>query len=167
MYPRHIWMGWTDFRTVGVGVDTHVHRIANLLRWVDTSTPEKTRVELEGWLPVEFWGPVNPLLVGFGQTVCLPRVPKCGECKLADEGICPFAKKGLKMWRERQSRKTTVKKEVITKVETTNGAVEECIHIETESPLKTVKAEIPKEESSPLKTVKEEIISGYHIEHFS
>jgi endonuclease III len=65
---------------------------------------------LEGWLPQDLWGPVNPLLVGFGQTICVPRVPKCGECLLAQEGICPFAKKGLKMWKEREVKKDKVKK---------------------------------------------------------
>jgi len=105
---------------MGIGVDTHVHRIANLLKWVDTNTPEKTRVALEGWLPRELWGPVNPLLVGFGQTICVPRVPKCGECLLAEEGICPFAKKGLKAWKEREARKVSIKREdvVIGKIET-------------------------------------------------
>lgn len=110
-------------RTMGIGVDTHVHRIANLLNWVDTNAPEKTRVALESWLPSEYWGPINPLLVGFGQTICVPRVPKCGECKLADEGICPFARKGLKMWKERQGRKVAVKQEVVAEVETINGEV--------------------------------------------
>jgi endonuclease-3 len=155
---------------VGVGVDTHVHRIANLLRWVDTSTPEKTRVALESWLPSEFWGPVNPLMVGFGQTICLPRVPKCGECRLAEEGVCPYARKGLKAWREREAKKVKVKKEVVAKVEIANGieTVEsEEVKMES-SPLKVIKSEIStKTEASPLKTVKKEVISGYHIERFS
>jgi endonuclease III len=139
-----------------VGVDTHVHRIANLLKWVDAATPEKTRVALESWLPTEYWGPINPLLVGFGQTVCLPRVPKCGECKLAEEGICPFAKKGVKMWREREAKKRVMVKEELD------------IKVETESsPLKTLQTEITKPESSSLKPVKEETVAGYHIEHFS
>jgi endonuclease-3 len=40
-------------RVVGIGVDTHVHRIANRLGWTRTSTktPEQTRKELEDWLP--------------------------------------------------------------------------------------------------------------------
>src|SRR5271170_1268624 len=150
-------MGLTG-RTVGVGVDTHVHRIANLLKWVDAATPEKTRVALEGWLPTEYWGPINPLLVGFGQTICVPRVPKCGECRLADEGICPFAKKGLKMWRERESKKLTVKKQIVGKIET-DGSVktEETVVVKTETSLsKTVKSEVMKVEESSLKQVKEE-----------
>ncbi|KAE9323453.1 hypothetical protein PR003_g16973 [Phytophthora rubi] len=83
--------------TVGICVDTHVHRISNRLKWVKTwnknnpksQNPEKTRAELEDWLPKEHWGPINPLLVGFGQTICLPRGPRCNECKI--RGICPSA----------------------------------------------------------------------------
>ncbi|CAI5703359.1 unnamed protein product [Peronospora effusa] len=82
---------------VGICVDTHVHRISNRLKWVNTwnmnnpksQDPEKTRAELEDWLPKEHWGPINILLVGFGQTICRPRNPKCSECKIRD--ICPSA----------------------------------------------------------------------------
>ena len=37
----------------GIGVDTHVHRIANRLKFVKTptKTPEQTRKSLESWLP--------------------------------------------------------------------------------------------------------------------
>ena len=167
-------------------MDTHVHRIANLLNWVNTSTPEKTRVQLESWLPRESWGPVNPLLVGFGQTVCLPRTPKCGECSLATEGICPFAKKGLRMWRERQARKGSVQRDVVAKVEVEEEGIKEEINEEINedrikvemvvkeermSPQKglmngegAVKVE---EDHSPVRKVKEEVISGYQIEHFA
>ena len=51
----------------GIGVDTHMHRIFNDLKWVTSKTPEKTREQLEGWLPREKWGEVNMLWVGFGQ----------------------------------------------------------------------------------------------------
>ncbi|KYM95538.1 PREDICTED: endonuclease III-like protein 1 [Cyphomyrmex costatus] len=80
----------------GIGVDTHVHRIANRLGWVrkPTKTPEQTRNELEDWLPKPLWSEVNHLLVGFGQETCLPRFPKCSECLNKD--ICPFASKGGK-----------------------------------------------------------------------
>ncbi|CAH0475920.1 unnamed protein product [Peronospora belbahrii] len=82
---------------VGICVDTHVHRISNRLKWVKTwnknnprsQDPEKTRAELEDWLPREHWGPINILLVGFGQTICRPRNPKCNECKIRD--LCPSA----------------------------------------------------------------------------
>lgn len=39
--------------SVGIGVDTHVHRISNRLGWTraPTKLPEHTRKELEDWLP--------------------------------------------------------------------------------------------------------------------
>jgi endonuclease-3 len=51
-----------------------------------TSTPEGTRKQLERWLPRELWGEVNLLLVGFGQTVCLPRAPLCSQCPV--QSVC-------------------------------------------------------------------------------
>lgn len=53
--------------TSGIGVDTHMHRMFNDLKWVDSKTPEKTREQLEGWLPRDFWPTVNILWVGIGQ----------------------------------------------------------------------------------------------------
>ncbi|XP_075248837.1 endonuclease III-like protein 1 isoform X2 [Convolutriloba macropyga] len=78
-------------KVVGIGVDVHVHRISNRLKWVKkpTKTPEQTRLELESWLPREYWSDVNHMLVGFGQTVCLPLKPKCGECAI--NNLCPSA----------------------------------------------------------------------------
>lgn len=72
-----------------LGVDTHVHRISNRLKWVpkETKTPEQTRIALERWLPSSLWYEVNHLMVGFGQQICLPRNPKCGEC--LNNEICP------------------------------------------------------------------------------
>ncbi|CAL1404683.1 unnamed protein product [Linum trigynum] len=80
----------------GICVDTHVHRISNRLGWVSrpgtkqkTSTPEQTREALQLWLPKEEWVPINPLLVGFGQTICTPLRPKCEMCSVSD--LCPSA----------------------------------------------------------------------------
>ena len=44
-------VAWNN--NVGIGVDTHVHRISNRLGWtkVPTKTPEQTRKALEDWLP--------------------------------------------------------------------------------------------------------------------
>ncbi|KAL7700646.1 endonuclease III [Lotmaria passim] len=85
-----------DNRTIGIGVDTHVHRISQRFGWVPSSvkTPEDTRKCLESWLPREHWGTINYLLVGLGQTVCTPLHPKCATCKLND--ICPNAFKETK-----------------------------------------------------------------------
>ncbi|XP_011868528.1 PREDICTED: endonuclease III-like protein 1 [Vollenhovia emeryi] len=89
----HICMQIAWGEVSGIGVDTHVHRICNRLKWVrkPTNTPEGTRHELEDWLPKPLWKEVNHLLVGFGQTTCLPRFPKCSEC--LNRNICPYAPK--------------------------------------------------------------------------
>lgn len=78
-------------RDEGIGVDVHVHRITNLWGWHKTKQPEETRAALESWLPREKWHDINNLLVGFGQTICLPVGRKCGDCKLASRGLCPSA----------------------------------------------------------------------------
>lgn len=43
--------------------------VFNDLKWVNSTNPEGTREELEGWLPRDKWGEVNVLWVGFGQEV--------------------------------------------------------------------------------------------------
>ncbi|XP_055902685.1 endonuclease III-like protein 1 [Eupeodes corollae] len=87
----HICMNAAWDIVTGIGVDVHVHRISNRLGWVrqETKQPEQTRKELESWLPSEHWKEVNHLLVGFGQTICTPTKPKCGEC--LNKAICPAA----------------------------------------------------------------------------
>lgn len=50
-----------------IAVDTHVHRISNMLGWVKTKTPEKTEAELEKILPKKYWSLVNKLFVSIGQ----------------------------------------------------------------------------------------------------
>lgn len=74
--------------SLGIGVDTHVHRISNRLGWVNqTKNAEGTRKELEEWLPSSKWSEVNSLLVGFGQTLCRPIGPMCSDCPCVD--LCP------------------------------------------------------------------------------
>ncbi|XP_021106975.1 endonuclease III-like protein 1 isoform X8 [Heterocephalus glaber] len=77
--------------TVSGIVDTHVHRIANRLRWTRrmTKSPEETRAALEEWLPRELWHEINGLLVGFGQQICLPIHPRCQAC--LNQALCPAA----------------------------------------------------------------------------
>jgi endonuclease-3 len=75
------------FRNAGIGVDTHVHRISNRLGWVESKTPEDTRLQLEDWLPPEYWREVNHLMVGYGQLLCKPIGPMCSTCPVRD--LCP------------------------------------------------------------------------------
>ncbi|WWC98973.1 hypothetical protein V866_005867 [Kwoniella sp. B9012] len=75
----------------GIGVDVHVHRITNRLKWhkPPTTTPEGTRLNLQSWLPPQLHKPINPLLVGFGQIICLPVGPRCDVCLLGQRKLCP------------------------------------------------------------------------------
>ncbi|XP_017786808.1 PREDICTED: endonuclease III-like protein 1 [Nicrophorus vespilloides] len=90
----HLCMKTAWGEVTGIGVDTHVHRISNRLKWVNTKTPEETRNELEGWLPKELWSEVNHLLVGFGQQICQPKKPQCATC--LNNELCPFGIAELK-----------------------------------------------------------------------
>ena len=56
----------------GIGVDTHVHRICNDLKWVKSSSPEGTREKLQLICPKEEWGNINLELVGLGQMIKQP-----------------------------------------------------------------------------------------------
>jgi endonuclease-3 len=77
----------------GIGVDVHVHRITNLWGWHTTKGPEETRLALQSWLPKDKWKEINWLLVGLGQTICLPVGRKCGECELGLQGLCKAAER--------------------------------------------------------------------------
>jgi len=75
--------------TLGIAVDTHVHRISARLGWTrGAKNAEATRKQLESWMPREQWQDLNPLLVGFGQQVCSDQ-PACRSCRLAAERLCP------------------------------------------------------------------------------
>ncbi|KAG6452104.1 endonuclease III-like protein 1 isoform X2 [Manduca sexta] len=106
----HICMKVAWNKITGIGVDTHVHRISNRIGWVKkpTSTPEDTRRALETWIPYELWSEVNHLMVGFGQTICLPIGPMCHECLNND--ICPSSGLGRK-----SPKKTPIKDDKTTK----------------------------------------------------
>lgn len=92
-----------DNSNAGIGVDVHVHRITksviyyltfsdrSRLRWhkPQTTNPEGTRLNLQSWLPSHLHKPINPMLVGFGQVICLPVGPRCDVCLLASEKLCP------------------------------------------------------------------------------
>jgi len=64
-------------------VDVHVHRISNRLGWVRTTHPEETEQALYETIPSRWWPVVNLYLVTWGQNVCRPVRPRCGECSVA------------------------------------------------------------------------------------
>jgi len=68
-------------------VDTHVHRISNRLGWVATKTPEETEQALYRAVAPRWWPYLNLYLVTWGQNVCRPVYPRCGDCVIREE--CP------------------------------------------------------------------------------
>jgi len=71
-----------SFGKDAIPVDTHVHRISNRLGIVKTKAPEKTETALEKAVPRRYWKLLNHAFVSYGQTICLPRNPKCAVCRL-------------------------------------------------------------------------------------
>ncbi|SRR5258708_230017 len=55
------------FNTPAIAVDTHVHRISNILGWVETKNPIETEKELIKILPKKYWADTNRLFVSIGQ----------------------------------------------------------------------------------------------------
>jgi endonuclease-3 len=68
-------------------VDTHVHRISNRLGWVATKLPEETEEALYTSTDRRWWPYINLYLVTWGQNVCRPIRPRCGDCVIASS--CP------------------------------------------------------------------------------
>jgi len=73
----------------GVTVDTHVGRIARLLRLTKHDDPEKVERDLMALFPREDWALLSHLLIFHGRRTCIARRPRCGECVLHD--LCPSA----------------------------------------------------------------------------
>lgn len=77
-----------------VCVDTHVHRISNLMGITNTKTPEETEFALMEITPRERWSDINRYIVRHGQVVCMPRRPRCGECPVTSH--CDFYLRNVK-----------------------------------------------------------------------
>ena len=79
-------------RNEGVTVDTHVGRIARLLRISAATDPEKVERDLMGLFPQPKWTLLSHLLISHGRAVCIARRPRCGACPIATQ--CPSANRG-------------------------------------------------------------------------
>jgi endonuclease-3 len=67
-----------------IGVDIHVHRVANRWGYVHGRTPEHTMTALEAVLPQQYWVEINRLLVPFGKHICTGNLPHCSTCPVLD-----------------------------------------------------------------------------------
>lgn len=55
------------FGIPAIAVDTHVHRITNMLGWVNSKNPEATEKELVKITPKKYWPDMNRLFVSIGR----------------------------------------------------------------------------------------------------
>ena len=53
----------------GICVDTHVHRISNVLGLVKTKSPHETELSLQKIAPKKYWSKINRLFVLWGKAV--------------------------------------------------------------------------------------------------
>lgn len=93
-------------KIVGISVDTHMVRLCNMFHWLPSKkiekNPDNVRKELESMLidHKEMWNEINPVLVGFGQSVCTPVGRRCDLCLLSkinekNDVLCPAIDKKL------------------------------------------------------------------------
>lgn len=55
------------FGKPAIAVDTHVHRISNMLRWIRTDSPKDTERILTEIIPEKYWTDMNRLFVSMGR----------------------------------------------------------------------------------------------------
>ena len=66
-------------------VDTHVHRVARRLGWVDPNADvQKTHNELGPRVPADIRYGVHVALINHGRRICRAQLPLCSECTLLD-----------------------------------------------------------------------------------
>jgi|SRR5437899_405156 len=74
-------------KNVGVVVDTHVTRIARLLKLTRQQDAVKIEQDLMKVVPQKDWTLFPHLLIHHGRAVCVARRPRCAECAIRD--LCP------------------------------------------------------------------------------
>ena len=74
----------------GVVVDTHVTRLATLLRLTREEGPEKIEQDLMQLFPRDRWTMLSHLLIWHGRRVCIARRPRCEDCAVSH--LCPSSR---------------------------------------------------------------------------
>ena len=94
-------------KCLGVSIDTHLHRMLGQLHWTKNSkNPEDTRIQLETWLPREYWQDMNLEWVGLGQEIreskgkLLKKVLKCSDVTYGMKMLVKFGIDVKKVARE-------------------------------------------------------------------
>ncbi|MFN5113196.1 MAG: endonuclease III [Ignavibacteria bacterium] len=74
---------------VGITVDTHVTRIMNLLKFVQSKDAVKIEMSLIPLVPQDDWTVFTHVIIQHGREVCIARRPKCQNCSISK--YCPSA----------------------------------------------------------------------------
>lgn len=74
---------------VGITVDTHVTRIMNLLKFVQSKDAFKIEMSLIPLVPQDDWTVFTHVIIQHGREVCIARRPKCQNCIISK--YCPSA----------------------------------------------------------------------------
>lgn len=77
------------FSVPGFAVDTHVRRIANLLKLTASFDPTVIEADLCALIEDRDWTEASHLLILHGRKTCVARRPKCGACSIRK--LCPSA----------------------------------------------------------------------------
>lgn len=72
------------FDQPGLGVDTHVKRVARRLGITSEKNSTQIEKDLKQVIPVSFWSDSHHLLIAHGRAVCQARKPRCDDCILAE-----------------------------------------------------------------------------------
>jgi endonuclease-3 len=66
-------------------IDTHVHRIAQRLGWIDPkASAERAHLELAPRVPPDIRYDLHVAFIDHGRKVCKPRLPHCSDCAVFD-----------------------------------------------------------------------------------
>ncbi len=75
------------FKKNVAAVDTHVHRILNLLKIIETKDMKESSKIINEKFPKETLKNLNKILVSFAQSICKPKKPNCQICPI--KKYCP------------------------------------------------------------------------------
>ena len=74
------------FNKPGLGVDTHVQRVANRTGLVASKQPDQTEQALKRIIPSSQWSRTHHLFIFHGRQICKARKPDCDACVI--KAVC-------------------------------------------------------------------------------
>ena len=74
-----------------IGVDTHVMRLSQRLRFTKQTDPDKIEADLMAIVPKKRRVRFCHLMQYHGRRICVARLPRCPECVI--KNLCPFPAK--------------------------------------------------------------------------